>query len=200
MIRAASSKLNTPATQAAAISPTLWPTIAAGCDAPRLPQLRQRDLHGENRRLRDLGALHLRGLLGASEFLEQGKARPRFHRGGAAFDGRAEDRLVAHQLAAHAIPLRALSAHHEGDARRRFAARSEGGADLRALLFHAEAVEFLNQLGHRFCDDGEPIRVMIAPRSERINEIGQQRGVAIGVRTLLEPLRELQCGAAQRVL
>ena len=80
----------------------------------------------------------------------------------------AEDRLVAHQLAAHAPPLRALSAHHEGDARRRFAARSEGGADLRALLFHAETVEFLNQLGHRICDDGEPIRVVIAPRSERM--------------------------------
>ena len=31
IIRAASSKLNTPATQAAAISPTLWPTTAAGC-------------------------------------------------------------------------------------------------------------------------------------------------------------------------
>ena len=152
------------------------PDDRRGFDAPRLPQLRQRDLHGKNRRLRDLGALHLRSFLGASEFLEQRKARPRFHRGGAAFDGRAENRLVAHQLAAHAIPLRALSAHHESDARRRFAARSESGADLRALLFHAEAVEFLNQLGHRFCDDGEPIRVVIAPRSERINEIGQATG------------------------
>ena len=94
------------------------PDDRRGLDAPRFPQLRQRDLHGENRRLRDLGAVHLRGLLGASEFLEQRKARPRFHRGGAAFEGRAEDRLVAHQLAAHAPPLRALSAHHEGDARR----------------------------------------------------------------------------------
>ena len=82
----------------------------------------------------------------------------------------------------------------------RFAARSEGGADLRALLLHAEAVEFLHQLGHRTRDDGEPIRVVIAPRAERIDEIGQHRGIAIGVRTFLEPLRELQRGAAQRFL
>ena len=46
-----------------------------GLDAPRFPQLRQRDLHRENRRLRDLGAVHLRGLLRAAEFLEQREAR-----------------------------------------------------------------------------------------------------------------------------
>ena len=91
--------------------------------------------------------------------------RPRFHGGRAAFHGRAEYRLIAHQFAPHAIPLRTLSAHHEGNARR-FPARSEIGADLRALLFYTKAIEFLNQLSHRFCHDGEPVRMMIAPRSQ----------------------------------
>ena len=59
-----------------------------------------------------------------------------------------------------------------------------------------ETVEFLDQPGHRICGDGEAIRVVIAPRSERINEIRQRRGIAIGVRTHIEPLREMQCGAA----
>ena len=39
-------------------------------------------------------------------------------RRGAAFHRLAEDRLVPHELAAHAPPLRPLSAHDEGDARR----------------------------------------------------------------------------------
>jgi hypothetical protein len=62
--------------------------------------------------------------------------------------------------------LRALPTHHESDARRRFAARSEDGADLRTLPFHAEAVEFLNQPGDGICNDGEAIRVVIAPSAE----------------------------------
>jgi len=40
------------------------------------------------------------------------------------------------------------------------------------------------------------MRVVIAPRAERINEIGQNWGVAVGVRTRIEPLRELQRGTA----
>ena len=171
-----------------------------GLNAPGFPQLRQRDLQGENRRLRDLRAVHLRGLLGASEFFQQGKACPRFHRGGATFKRRSEDRLVAYQLPTHPIPLRALSAHHEGDAWRRFAMRREGRSPLHALLFHPKSVELSNQLGHRFCDDGEAMRMVIAPRSERITEIRQGRGVAIVLRTLIEPLRETQSGSAQRVL
>ena len=73
-----------------------------------------------------------------------------------------------------------------------FATRREGGADLRACLFHAEAVQFLHQLGHRLGDDRQPVRVMIAPRAERVDEIGQHRRVAVGMRTLIQPLGELQ--------
>ena len=55
------------------------------------------------------------------------------HRRGAALHRAAEDRLVPHQLAAHAPPLRPLPAHDEGDARRVLRARREGGADLHAV-------------------------------------------------------------------
>ena len=44
--------------------------------APRFPQLRQRDLHRENRRLRDLRAMHLRGLLGAAELFQKRETAP----------------------------------------------------------------------------------------------------------------------------
>ncbi len=76
MMRAPSSRLNTPATHAAAISPTLWPTTADGLDAPRFPKLRERHLHRENRRLRDFRPVHLRGLLVAAEFFEEGETAP----------------------------------------------------------------------------------------------------------------------------
>ena len=46
-----SSGLMTPASVAATNSPTLWPSTTAGGDAPRLPELGQRPLEGEQRRL-----------------------------------------------------------------------------------------------------------------------------------------------------
>ena len=55
-------------------------------DAPGFPKLGERHLHRENRGLRDLRPLHLGGFLGAAEFFEQGKSRPRTHRGVAALD------------------------------------------------------------------------------------------------------------------
>ena len=87
MIRAPSSRLNTPATQAAAISPTLCPTIAAGS----MPH----DFHSSASATciaKIAGcAISVRCICEVSsvraEFLEQGKARPRSHRGVAAFDG-----------------------------------------------------------------------------------------------------------------
>ena len=44
-------KQNTPATHAATYSPTLCPSTAAGCNAPRLPQLGQSILQRKQRRL-----------------------------------------------------------------------------------------------------------------------------------------------------
>ena len=72
----------------------------------------------KDRRLRDLGALHLRGLLGAPSSSSREKCAHGFMAAAQRSMRLAEDRLVAHQLAAHAPPLRALPAHHEGDARR----------------------------------------------------------------------------------
>ena len=50
--RSASSSSITPASAAATNSPTLWPIIAAGSDPPRPPQLGERVLDDEQRRLR----------------------------------------------------------------------------------------------------------------------------------------------------
>ncbi len=146
-----------------------------GLHAPRFPKFRQRHLHGENGRLRNIRALNARLGFRARQFLEQRKTRERFHRFRAGFHRPAEDRLVPHQLAAHAPPLRALTAHDEDDASRFFQARGEGGAQLGARLSGGESAEFLRQLGDRTSRQREPVRVVIAPRAEHVSEIRELR-------------------------
>ena len=67
-----------------------------------------------------------------------------------------------------------------------FAARREGRANLRALLLdRRNASSSCAQLGQSKRDERQPVRMMIAPRAERVGEIGQNRRTAIRVRTFL---------------
>ena len=92
----------------------------------------------------------------------------RLHGGGASFHGLAEDRLILHELAAHAPPLRTLPAHHESDAWRMCSTWREGHAHLIALLTRRVAIALLDHFSYRMRDEGEPIRVVIAPGPQRI--------------------------------
>ena len=108
---APSSSVNTPATQAATYSPTLWPSTAAGLDAPGAPQLARArtrprtapaactpSVVERRRRLRPYGT---------ATSSSGTAARPRSSRV-AALERGAEHRLRLVQLAAHAGVLRAL--------------------------------------------------------------------------------------------
>ena len=94
----ASSSENTPARQAATYSPTLWPSIACGRDAPGHPQLRQRVLDGEERglgRAPSAAALGRRLVVPAGKSsVAQVEAEVRAQELGAAVELRAEDRLA----------------------------------------------------------------------------------------------------------
>ena len=72
--RTASRSSSTPATCSAAISPTLWPTTPSAT-RPTTSKRRERDLQGEQRRLRDLGLVEPRALLRPAELLQQRPAR-----------------------------------------------------------------------------------------------------------------------------
>ena len=95
---------------------------------------------------------------------------------------------MPHQLAAHAPPLRTLAAHDETDARRLFAARCERRANFRALLLAGDGSSSCNQLRRRCGDDRQPVRMMIAPRAERVSEIRQSGEVPLA----------LACSSSQR--
>ncbi len=158
--------------------------------AARLPQFGQRDLHGENRWLGDLGLHQSRFGLVAREFLEQGKPRPRFHGAGAGFHGAAEHRLAAHQLAPHPPPLRPLPAHDESHARRLLGPRSEGRAEARVAFAGGKSAQSLREPGRRPLRQRQPIRMVIAARAERVRQIRQQRGMAIALFVCLDPVRQ----------
>ena len=112
-------------------------------NAPGFPKRRERHLHRKDGGLPNLRPVHLGRFFGAAEFFEEREARPGTERSVTLFNRLAKDRLMLHQIATHSPPLRALPAHDETDARRLLAAGSESRADLRALLFLRERVEFL---------------------------------------------------------
>ena len=198
-MRAASSTLKTPPTQAAAISPTLCPTIAAGV-MPHDFQSSARatciaKIAGWAAPVRD----NPESVLVAAEFGQQIKSAL-LHRGRATLHGLAEDRFALHEFAAHAPPLRALAAHDERDARGVLGARGKGGARPGVLLAGGVGLELLDGGGHRIGDEGEAEGMMIAPGAQCVSEVGEERGVAVGVGVLFEPGGQLRGVGLEGVL
>ena len=110
-----------------------------GLDAPGFPQLRERHLHRKDRRLRNLRPVHLRGFLGATEFFEERKAAPTVasrRRSAPSLRGRpARARISSRPMPHHCGPCPLMMKPMRGACS---AARSEGRADLRALLVSRE--------------------------------------------------------------
>ena len=84
---------------------------------PGFPKFCKRQLHRKNRRLSDLGPMHLGSGFLTIQLLQQG-ILPRTHGGIARLDRPPKNRLMLDEFASHAPPLRSLAAHDEGDARR----------------------------------------------------------------------------------
>ena len=116
------------------------------------------------------------------------------HRSVTLFEDPPENRFMLHQLAAHAPPLRSLSAHNESNARSGLRTRRERTTNLHAVLFDRESVELVNQIGYRLGDKRQAIRMMMAPRAKCVSEIRQQRRIAVEI----QPFREL-CSQLHRV-
>jgi hypothetical protein len=57
----------------------------------------------------------------------------------------------------------------------------EGHARLGPLLFRQVTIELLDRFSYRLRDKGEPIRVVIAPNSEGVSQIGQDGRTPIRV-------------------
>ena len=140
-----------------------------GLHAPGFPEFCEAHLHGKNRGLRDLGALHLRGVFRARKFLSQREFRERQHRLFTGLDGGPEDRLVAHEFATHPPPLRALAAHDEGHARRLLGPWSEGCAQLRPGVFQRVCPEFLDHFRDRAGSQREAVRVVVPAGTEHVS-------------------------------
>ncbi len=113
---------------------------------------------------------------------------------------RAENRLVLHEFAAHAPPLRTLAAHHERDARSVLRARGERGARQLRILLERKFFQLRHGVRHRAGDEREPVRVMVPARAERVGQIGQQRRGAVEMLALGQPGGELPGAVAQRLL
>ena len=170
---------------------------ARGFDAPRFPKFSQRDLHGKDGGLREFGLSEARLVLVAGQFLEEREARVRCHGRGAAFHRFAEHRLGAYEFASHAPPLRTLSAHDETDARGMFRRRREGGLQLGARAILRESQQGVGQLTVGFRGAGQAVRMMVAPRAERVDEIRQQGRCAVGLQLRVDPSAEILRGYLQ---
>ena len=104
-----------------------------------------------------------------------------------------------HELASHGPPLRALPAHDERNPRRILRPRREGGLNLHAVFLDRERVEFLDELGNRAGDESETMRMMIAPVTERVSEIGQHRRIAVQINAVGQPRRQFHGASAKRI-
>ena len=169
--------------------------------APRFPERGERHLHCKNRGLTNLRPLHLASLLRCGRVLRE--ARNRVHgrkRRVASLHRLAKDRLVLHQFAAHAPPLRALTAHDEADARRCSAARGEGRADFRAVFVVRKPIEFLDDLRPIASDQRHPMRVMIPTDAQGVGEIRQNGRAAIRVGMFLHPPSQVRGRSPKRFL
>ena len=161
-------------------------------NAPGFPKRRERHLHRKNGRLSNLRPVHLGRFFGAAEFFEQREARPRTERSVTLFHRLAKHRLMLHQIATHSPPLRTLPAHDEADARRLLPARCESRADLWALFFLRERVEFLGEFGPTGSDQSQPMRMMIPPDAQGISEIRQNGRAAVGIGVFLNPRAQIR--------
>ena len=166
-------------------------------NSPRLPQSRQRNLHRKNRWLGNLCPVHLRRLFRSPQLLEQRKTRPRLHRLRTPLHRLPKNWLNPHQFPPHSPPLWPLTAHHKSHPWSHFPTRRKGGPHFRTLLLYPESIELLNQLRDRTRSHRQPVRMMIPPRTQGVNQVRQQRGVAVRMRTRLNPLRQLQSRTAQ---
>src|SRR5271166_510028 len=150
-------------------------------NAPGFPQFRERDLYRKNGWLRKFRSMHLGRFFRAAQLFHQRKRPPRAHHCIATFDGFPEYGLVLKQVASHAPPLRTLPAHDESDARQMRSTWCEAHADLGILLALRVAVQLADHFSDRPRSERDPIRMMIAPGSEGIGKIRQDRRVAIRI-------------------
>ena len=108
---------------------------------------------------------------GATEFFEEGEARPRSKGDITPRDRVAKNWLVPDQLTTHPPPLRALTAHDETDARLFLPAGGESGADLDGFLAFRKSGQLFTQLTPIARDQRQAMRMMVPAHSESVGEV-----------------------------
>ncbi len=170
------------------VLPDAVPEDGVRPDAPRRPQLGERELEGEQCRLRVLGipqidAASLPVPIGIQN-LQQRPAQVRPAQGLAAVEGTTEHRLEPVQLAPHAVDLRPLPGEQERHAMR---LRRSVLGDPVGLTIRQERVQPLAQLFAGRAVDHQPMLEMRAAGLRREADIGwpaggraEERGVPSG--------------------
>ena len=197
MMRAASSRLSTPATHAAAISPTLWPTTAEG--------MTPHDFHNSAKATcmaKMAGcAISVRCILRVFSCGASSSSKENFAHGAIAAAHRS---MASRKTGSCRINSRPMP-HHCGPCPLMTKATRGGCSgrgvkevrDFQALLPSLrKPLQFLHEFRHRVGHQREAERMMIAPRAEGIDQIGQNRRRAIGVGALCSQAASCSCGRA----
>ena len=161
-------------------------------DAPRFPKRGERHLHGEDGRLRDLGAMHLRSRL-------RPRRVPRAARSASTAASPASQRsIISRNTGSCCISSRPMP-HHCGPwplitkATRGAICSGRGVkrcATLRTCLAGRERAEFAASASAiERGDQRQPVRMVIAPRSERVTQVRQQRRTAVRISSDLRATR-----------
>jgi len=159
--------------------------------APAPPQLHQRDLQGENRRLRDVGLAHAGFRRRPAHLSEERPARQRLEAGIDRLEHLPHHRLALQQLPAHAPPLRPLPGKHEHE---RAAHRAPSGYHALGRAVLPPCGQAAAHVRDAVADDGQPVRVVLTARTRRRAHLGQR------VRRALQQLAIRLDGARQRGL
>ena len=145
-----------------------------GGHAPGLPELGERHLQGEDRRLRDVGLVNVRVFLATRHLFDERPVGVLADLGVDLLDGVAEDRFGLEQLLAHRPPLGALAGEDEHDVVV-WDGRATGEAGLGALWFGEGFFQERAQFGAVFADDDEALLVVGFARRGAGADVGERR-------------------------